>query len=201
MKTSTSSANRISPWAVVFWLLVWQIAAMVMNQPLLLVSPLDTLRRLAALVLEPVFWRSVGFSVGRIMLGFGLSCLLGSKNNSLLLFKGKSLVSQQSLLFFQLRQSAGKLVFFIEKRQLLCFQSSLLFVQCLLEEFGTLPEHHPVQFGKVCGIISDRVFDKENALDTDSEDVIVRILKVLEKLDDGHDKVCISMPAEHVVYS
>ncbi len=77
MKTSTSSANRISPWAVVFWLLVWQIAAMVMDQPLLLVSPLDTLRRLAALVLEPVFWRSVGFSVGRIMLGFGLSCLLG----------------------------------------------------------------------------------------------------------------------------
>lgn len=77
MKTSTSSVNRISLWAVLFWLLVWQIAAMAMDQPLLLVSPLETLQRLATLVLEPIFWRSVGFSVGKIMLGFGLSCLLG----------------------------------------------------------------------------------------------------------------------------
>lgn len=77
MKTSTSSAKRISLWSVLFWLLVWQIGAMVMDQPLLLVSPLETLQRLAALVLEPVFWRSVAFSVGKIMLGFLLSCLLG----------------------------------------------------------------------------------------------------------------------------
>jgi NitT/TauT family transport system permease protein len=77
MKTSTTSVNRISLWAVLFWLLVWQIAAMAMDQPLLLVSPLETLQRLATLVLEPIFWRSVGFSVGKIMLGFGLSCLLG----------------------------------------------------------------------------------------------------------------------------
>ena len=64
-------------WAVLFWLLVWQIAAMLMDQPLLLVSPLDTLKRLSSLVLEPIFWKSIAFSVGKIMLGFGLSCLLG----------------------------------------------------------------------------------------------------------------------------
>ena len=77
MKTSTSSANRISLWAVLFWLLVWQLGAMAMHQPLLLVSPLETLQRLGTLVLESVFWRSIGFSVGKIMLGFGLSCVLG----------------------------------------------------------------------------------------------------------------------------
>lgn len=48
-----------------------------MDQPLLLVSPLDTLKRLSSLVLEPIFWKSIAFSVGKIMLGFGLSCLLG----------------------------------------------------------------------------------------------------------------------------
>lgn len=64
-------------WAVLFWLLVWQIAAMLMDQPLLLVSPLDTLKRLSSLVLEPIFWKSIAFSVGKIMLGFGLSCVLG----------------------------------------------------------------------------------------------------------------------------
>ena len=79
MKTSTSSANsrKLPLWAVIFWLLVWQIAAMLMNQPLLLVSPVETLQRLSSLVLEPVFWRSIAFSVGKIMLGFGLSCVLG----------------------------------------------------------------------------------------------------------------------------
>lgn len=79
MKTSTSSADsrKVPVWAVLFWLLVWQFAAMLMDQPLLLVSPWDTLKRLSSLVLEPIFWKSIAFSVGKIMLGFGLSCVLG----------------------------------------------------------------------------------------------------------------------------
>lgn len=79
MKTSTSSADsrKVPFWAVLFWLLVWQFAAMLMDQPLLLVSPWDTLKRLSSLVLEPIFWKSIAFSVGKIMLGFGLSCVLG----------------------------------------------------------------------------------------------------------------------------
>ena len=79
MKTSTSSADsrKVPFWAVLFWLLVWQFAAMLMDQPLLLVSPWDTLKRLSSLVLEPIFWKSIAFSVGKIILGFGLSCVLG----------------------------------------------------------------------------------------------------------------------------
>ena len=79
MKTSTSSADKrkVSLWAVVFWLLVWQVGAMLMDQPLLLVSPLETLARLAALVQEASFWKSIAYTVGKIMLGFALSCVLG----------------------------------------------------------------------------------------------------------------------------
>lgn len=79
MKTSTSSADkrRVSLWAVVCWLLVWQVGAMLMDQPLLLVSPLETLARLAALVQEASFWKSIAYTVGKIMLGFALSCVLG----------------------------------------------------------------------------------------------------------------------------
>ncbi len=62
---------------MVFWLLVWQIGAMLMHQPLLLVSPLETLKRLSALVLEAPFWKAILYTVGKIMLGFGLSCVLG----------------------------------------------------------------------------------------------------------------------------
>ncbi len=48
-----------------------------MNQPLLLVSPLETLVRLASLVQEAAFWQSIAYTVGKIMLGFALSCVLG----------------------------------------------------------------------------------------------------------------------------
>ncbi len=50
---------------------------MLMNQPLLLVSPLETLVRLASLVQEAAFWQSIAYTVGKIMLGFALSCVLG----------------------------------------------------------------------------------------------------------------------------
>ena len=75
----------------------------------------------------------------------------------------------------------------------------LLLVQGLLQELGALLEHHSVKLRKVCGIVSYGVLDQKDALHTDLQDVIVGILEILEKLDYGHDKVGISMPAEHVV--
>lgn len=62
---------------VLFWLLVWHVAARVMNQPILLVSPLDALSRLKDLLLEADFWLSIAFSTGRILLGLGLAAFLG----------------------------------------------------------------------------------------------------------------------------
>ena len=79
--TSTTSAKhvrrRLPLWAVIFWLLVWEIAARRVANPIFLASPLEALGRLSQLVLEMDFWNSVLFSVGHILLGFVLSAFLG----------------------------------------------------------------------------------------------------------------------------
>ena len=61
--------------AVVFWLAVWQCAAMAIGQEVFLVSPVQALRTLLELLPQAAFWRRVGFSSGRILLGFGLGVL------------------------------------------------------------------------------------------------------------------------------
>lgn len=77
MPSTTSAKKRLPLWAVIFWLAVWEIAALWVDEPILLVTPLSALRRLGQLVWERSFWQSVLFSVGHIALGFGLSVLLG----------------------------------------------------------------------------------------------------------------------------
>jgi ABC-type nitrate/sulfonate/bicarbonate transport system permease component len=58
--------GKIRLWAVLFWLLVWQAAAMALSQRLLLVSPLEVILRLSDLVRTASFWRSILFSFSRI---------------------------------------------------------------------------------------------------------------------------------------
>ena len=71
--------NRIRLWAVLFWLLVWQLAAMALDRQLtvnlLLPSPVSALLRLGEMALTAAFWRSVGWSSLRIIGGFLCSCL------------------------------------------------------------------------------------------------------------------------------
>lgn len=69
--------KRIPLWAVIFWLLVWEIAALWVAEPILLVTPFSALRRLFQLIAEAAFWKSILFSVGHILLGFALSAVLG----------------------------------------------------------------------------------------------------------------------------
>ena len=78
--TSTTSVNnkrRPPVWAVVFWLMVWEIAARWVDNSIFLASPLAALKRLSQLIGQADFWQSVLFSVGHILLGFVLSALLG----------------------------------------------------------------------------------------------------------------------------
>lgn len=80
MMPSTISAKtktRLPVWAVIFWLLVWEIVARWVAEPILLVSPLTALARLGQLIVQGPFWATVGFSLGHILLGFVLSALLG----------------------------------------------------------------------------------------------------------------------------
>lgn len=59
-----------SALAVLFWLLVWQIAAMAVGQKILLVTPTETLRCLITLLPQPSFWLRVGGTSLRILGGF-----------------------------------------------------------------------------------------------------------------------------------
>jgi NitT/TauT family transport system permease protein len=56
--------------AVFFWLLVWQLASLVVGMEILLPSPASVLLRLGALARAPEYWSAVGFSLARITLGF-----------------------------------------------------------------------------------------------------------------------------------
>ncbi|MBQ8536545.1 MAG: ABC transporter permease subunit [Clostridia bacterium] len=78
MKPSTTSAKKpkISLWAAAFWLLVWQAAALWVDEPIFLVSPLAAVTRLIQLMGDAPFWQAVAFTVGRIFAGFFAGCLL-----------------------------------------------------------------------------------------------------------------------------
>ena len=63
--------------AVLFWLVVWQLAAVAVNSSLLLASPVEVVRRLIELVPDMKFLWSVLFTTGRIMLGALLGTVTG----------------------------------------------------------------------------------------------------------------------------
>lgn len=60
------------------WLLIWVIAAAWMNKPLLLPGPVDTVLALRDMVSQADFWRSVLFSLFRIMAGFIAAVIVGT---------------------------------------------------------------------------------------------------------------------------
>lgn len=78
-KTGTLSravVRRIG--AAVFWLAVWQAAAFGVHRDFLLASPLQVARTLVGLVPTADFWETIGWSLGRIALGFGGAAILGA---------------------------------------------------------------------------------------------------------------------------
>lgn len=62
---------------VLFWLAVWQTAAMLVNKSLLLASPVEVVERLFTLIPEESFISGVLFTTGKIMLGFALGLVTG----------------------------------------------------------------------------------------------------------------------------
>lgn len=69
--------NKVSLWAVVFWLVVWQLVSFELNSELLLVSPIKVIIRLGQLMVTLVFWKSVLFTLSRIALGFFMAAVSG----------------------------------------------------------------------------------------------------------------------------
>lgn len=63
--------------AALFWIGIWQTASMWLGQEILLASPVSVLKKLSELLFTADFWQSIGFSFGRIVLGFGIAVVLG----------------------------------------------------------------------------------------------------------------------------
>lgn len=72
---------------IVFWLLIWQAGSMAINNRILLVSPIDTLRALTLLATSPDFWSSIWFSFARISLGFFIAFFAGLLTGTLAYWK------------------------------------------------------------------------------------------------------------------
>lgn len=79
---ASATAGKRSSWArvlsVLLALLVWQLAAWLVQSHLLLVSPWTALVRLVILAGQGSFWLSVLHSLSRILLGFALALLSGT---------------------------------------------------------------------------------------------------------------------------
>lgn len=76
----------ITSCCVLFWLAVWQAGAMLLNQKILLVTPIEVIKRISELVPQWDFWKRTFFSTGRILLGFILGLASGT---GLALLSGK----------------------------------------------------------------------------------------------------------------
>ena len=60
-----------------FWLALWQGLAVTVNNPIFLAGPLETAATLLRLAPRADFWRTVGYSCGRIFSGFLLALAAG----------------------------------------------------------------------------------------------------------------------------
>lgn len=65
-------------WVLFFWLIVWQIFYMLVNQEIFLVSPFSVLHRVFVLSLDYNFWLCIFFSLFRVILGFILAIFIGT---------------------------------------------------------------------------------------------------------------------------
>ncbi|SES97398.1 NitT/TauT family transport system permease protein [Natronincola peptidivorans] len=74
-KNKRKSLNKI--FIFIFWIAVWQGAYLVIQRDLYVPAPLDVFLRLKELVVLEVFWRSVAYSIYRVIAGLILSIVLG----------------------------------------------------------------------------------------------------------------------------
>ncbi len=68
---------RTKALVLFFWLMIWQIASMLVDNAILLVGPVETFRILLELMGSVELWRSIGFSAVRILGGLLAGTVLG----------------------------------------------------------------------------------------------------------------------------
>lgn len=60
-----------------FWLLVWYLIAVLVNQNVLIPTPWAVLCTMGTLVTKPLFWQSVGLTLLRVCIGFAAALAVG----------------------------------------------------------------------------------------------------------------------------
>lgn len=63
--------------SVLLALALWQLAAALLDERLLLVSPIEVILKLGEFIVQPGFWRTIGFSLLRIASGFFSGLVIG----------------------------------------------------------------------------------------------------------------------------
>jgi NitT/TauT family transport system permease protein len=76
MKISIIKASR-KTLIFLFWILVWELCSLFINNDILLPSPVEVIQVLMQLFVKSYFWLSVLSSVGRVLLGLLLSIGIG----------------------------------------------------------------------------------------------------------------------------
>jgi len=76
-KGNQEKSKIVTLAAVSFWILLWQVASMIIGQEILLASPVKVLKTMAELFVQPHFWTSISGSVMRMTAGFAMACTLG----------------------------------------------------------------------------------------------------------------------------
>ena len=78
MASTIRESKAAAAGAVLFWLIVWEVASLLIGEELFLPSPIAVIVRLAFLVPTASFWQSSLFTLCRILMGFLLSVAAAS---------------------------------------------------------------------------------------------------------------------------
>ena len=71
--------TRAAPWlALLFWLTVWLVIALIFNKPLLLPTPVAVAKKLGELLCTATFWQALTLSLLRIVAGIAAAVALGA---------------------------------------------------------------------------------------------------------------------------
>ncbi len=61
----------------IFWIIIWQIAYMIIGRDIFVPSPFSVFKRLGVLIFLPSFWMTVYYSMIRVLAGFWISVIAG----------------------------------------------------------------------------------------------------------------------------
>jgi len=60
-----------------FWVCIWEVSHRVIGRDIYVPSPFSVLVTLRELIVQPVFWKTIVFSIYRVLIGLGWSILVG----------------------------------------------------------------------------------------------------------------------------